>query len=117
MTGAIPWYSILSKWTVPALTAQSAKCVHTVASGRALRAALACERYRLATGDWPVGLVALVPEFLDEVPRDPFGGKAIRFERIDDGIRTWSIGPDFDGERAEKSWVILDPRLRGRAAD
>ena len=110
---AMPWYSILSNTTLPALTAQSAKCVSTIAAGRALRAALGCEQYRLATGDWPAALVALVPEFLDEVPRDPFGGKAIRFERIDDGIRTWSIGPDFGGARA----VILDPRLRGRAAD
>lgn len=116
MYGTMPWYSMMSTTTVPQLTSQTKKGVISIASGRALRVGLACERYRLATGDWPAGLVALVPEYLDEVPSDPFGGKAIRFERIDDGVRTWSIGPDVGGNRAEKSWVILDPRLRGRAA-
>ena len=37
-------------------------------------AALACHRYRLATGTWPGRLEELVPKYLAFVPRDPIGG-------------------------------------------
>jgi hypothetical protein len=58
------------------------------------RTALAIERYRLATGKAPERLEELVPQYLKEVPTDPFDGKPIRYKRMDPGYRLYSIGED-----------------------
>lgn len=54
----------------------------SVAKIRAMRAALAAQRYRLAHGRTPHALQALVPAYLDAVPRDPFTGHPLRYSRI-----------------------------------
>ncbi len=116
---------------IPSLTRAVELWVRQIAQNRALRAALACERYRLATGDWPETLADLVPTYLDAVPLDPFDDKPIRYAHIDEGIKLWSIGEDFtdDGgdvkrlrrKRNERptdwGWVLLNPDLRGRPAE
>ena len=104
--------------------------VEDLAGSRALLAALACERYRLATGRWPEDLMSLVPKYLEVVPLDPFDGRPVRYRRIPDGIMLWSIGenmvdnggdvPRLEGQRSEGTRdvtvVVLNPELRGRAA-
>ncbi len=35
------------------------------------------ERYRLATGDFPETLDQLVPDYLEELPPDPFDGEPL----------------------------------------
>ena len=60
------------------------------------RAALAVERYRLATGALPVALDALVPSYLKEVPLDPFDGRPIRYTRQTSGYVLYSV--DADGQ-------------------
>jgi hypothetical protein len=57
-------------------------------------AAVAAERYRLAKRDWPRDLAALVPEYLAEVPTDPFDGQPMRYRRTPDGIVIYAVGPD-----------------------
>ncbi|MFO0845729.1 MAG: hypothetical protein U0797_25650, partial [Gemmataceae bacterium] len=61
---------------------------------RALRAAVAADRYRLAHGAWPASLGDLAPTYLDAVPLDPFDGKPLRHVRHADGITTYSVGLD-----------------------
>jgi serine/threonine protein kinase len=56
--------------------------------------ALAAERYRLAHGDWPRDLVALVPTYLKEVPTDPYDGKPVRYRHTTDGAVVYCLGPD-----------------------
>ena len=48
---------------------------------RTIRAGLAVELYLRKYGKLPEGLAALVPEFLPEVPKSPFTGEPLRFER------------------------------------
>jgi hypothetical protein len=60
------------------------------------RAALAVERHRLATGALPVALDALVPQYLKEVPLDPFDGRPIRYTRQTSGYVLYSV--DTDGQ-------------------
>ncbi|MCB1125153.1 MAG: hypothetical protein KDM81_01555, partial [Verrucomicrobiae bacterium] len=58
-------------------------------------ARLACvlERYRLAAGDYPGELAALVPEFIDAIPPDPAGGGDLHYQRTDDGrFVLYSVG-------------------------
>jgi hypothetical protein len=61
---------------------------------RSAIAALAVERYRLAHGRWPDSLAALAPEFLSEIPTDPFDRQSLRFRRLSDSVVIYSIGPD-----------------------
>jgi len=58
------------------------------------RTALAIERYRLATGKVPERLEELVPQYLKEVPIDPFDGQPIRYRRTNPGYCLYSIGED-----------------------
>jgi len=60
------------------------------------RTALAIERYRLATGKVPERLEELIPQYLREVPVDPFDGSPIRYRRADRGYLLYSI--DLDGQ-------------------
>lgn len=76
------------------------------------RLAIAIERYRSAHGELPESLDALVPEFIREVPKDPFDGQELRyvvadqdytlysvyFDRIDDGgLRPYEV-EEFEWE-------------------
>jgi hypothetical protein len=61
---------------------------------RSTLVALALERYRRATGEWPATLAALVSGQLAAVPVDPFDGKPLRYRRLADGVVVYSIGPD-----------------------
>lgn len=56
--------------------------------------ACAIERYRLAHGDWPNDLAALVPTYLKEIPRDPTNAEPLQFRHTDDGLTVYSVGPD-----------------------
>jgi len=58
------------------------------------RTALSIERYRLTTGKVPERLEELVPQYLNEVPIDPFDGKPIRYHRTDPGYRLYNVGED-----------------------
>jgi hypothetical protein len=128
--GSISWYCLFTKIMVPSLRRCVELWIRNVGTNRALRAAVAAERYRLAKGIWPASLDALVPGYLDAVPIDPIDGKAIRYAIIPEGIKTWTIageGHDEDNggdvqriegkqQRAKDiGWVILNPELRGRA--
>lgn len=55
-----------------------------------LRAVVAAERFRRAEGSAPETLDALVPGYLEEVPRDTFGGGPIRYA-CERGL-VWSVG-------------------------
>ena len=70
------------------------------------KAALAIERYRLATGSVPNELAELVPAYLEEVPIDPFDARPIRYKRTDPGYVLYSVmedGEDNDGLEKSKA--------------
>ncbi len=59
---------------------------------RAAAVMAALELHRNRYGDYPETLEALVPEFLDRLPVDPFNGEAMRYEiRDTDGKRTLAV--------------------------
>jgi hypothetical protein len=69
-------------------------CARSRAELRCTIAALAAERYRLAHHAWPDSLDKLVPEFLPQVPIDPYDRKPLRYQRRKDGVAIYSVGPD-----------------------
>ena len=56
--------------------------------------AVACERYRRKTGNWPRSLDQLVAGYLDEVPIDPYTGGPIRLAARENGITVYAVGKD-----------------------
>lgn len=69
-----------------------------------LRALLACERFRRRHGAYPETLDALVPEFLEAVPRDTFSGGPLLYSRKKELL--WSVGEnlcDDGGSSARKN--------------
>ncbi|UCE46244.1 MAG: hypothetical protein JSW47_11535, partial [Phycisphaerales bacterium] len=73
-------------------------------------AALAIQRYRLATARLPGRLADLVPAYLDAVPRDPFDGNELRYKKLDPGFVVYSIGDDLsdDGGKEKPSKTMRD---------
>jgi len=67
--------------------------------------AFAVERFRRSHGRWPDSLAALVPEFLKELPADPYTGLPLRFRRLADGVVIYSVGPDEkdDGGKLDRT--------------
>lgn len=57
------------------------------------RIASALERYRVAHGDYPEVLDALVPQFIEKLPHDIIGGQPLHYHRTADGkFLLYSIG-------------------------
>jgi hypothetical protein len=65
-----------------------------LATQRATRIAILIERYRLAHGDLPHTLHDLVPQLSDELPLDPFTGKAMLYHTDAEGYVVYSVGPN-----------------------
>ncbi len=93
---------------VPATNAASLAHVRSRTHLRCTIVMLAAERYRLDHGDWPKTLDALVPDYLESVPRDPFGSGPLRMLRRDDGLTIYSVSDDGNDDGARdldvKNW-------------
>ena len=89
-----------------------------IAHLRTARVALAIQRYRLSTGNLPDTLANLIPTYLKTIPKDPFDGRTLRFEKLEIGFVVYSVGEDRmdDGgkerlptgkrKKASSSWDI-----------
>jgi hypothetical protein len=108
-----PPYSFLATEATPNFV----KAVQTTARNQTLanEALVACglERYRLAHGQYPETLEALVPQFVEKVPHDIVGGQPLKYSRTAEGrFELYSIGwngKDDGGipskTHAEGDWV------------
>jgi hypothetical protein len=101
-----PPYTFLAAIAVPNYVRAS----QTVARNQALanEAFIACglERYRLAKGQYPESLDALVPQFVAKLPHDIIGGEPLKYHRTADGrFVLYSVGWNGkdDGGVADKS--------------
>jgi hypothetical protein len=72
----------------------AAAATRHLADLRSATTALAVERYRLAHGEWPRDLAAVVPAYLPEVSKDPYYSQPLRYRRTADGVVVYSLGPD-----------------------
>ena len=59
----------------------------------ATRVLFAIKCYKRKTGRLPDALDALVPEYIDKVPLDPYDGRPMRYSR--EKKRVYSIGEDL----------------------
>jgi hypothetical protein len=92
-----------------------------MALGECVRLALACKLYKQDKGEYPGTLQELVPDYIPELPDDPFSeGYFIYKRRGDGGFILYSVGPNGvdDGgkgitkkerlESSNKSWRTRD---------
>ena len=100
------------------------RSVRPLAVNRAMRIAVAVERYRRDHGEMlPNDLSALLPIYLTSIPIDPFAGKDMRFARDGSGYVVYSVGSNRrdDGGDVTIGWSdgdrsALDPGIRIRYA-
>ena len=86
-------YNIFSWLLLPALQKVVQRCAYM--QNEFDQAAIACalERHRLARGNYPENLAALVPQFTEKIPGDVIGGQPLNYRRMDDGkFLLYSIG-------------------------
>ncbi|TAL04738.1 MAG: hypothetical protein EPO07_04795 [Verrucomicrobia bacterium] len=75
------------------------KVLNRVMSAEAARqlaiSGIALKRYHLRHGSYPTNLAALVPEFVETIPRDPVDGQPLRYRATaNDSFVLYSIGED-----------------------
>jgi hypothetical protein len=78
---------------------------HEEASVSATRLLIAIRCYKSDSGSLPPSLEALAPKYIDELPRDPFDGKALRYSP--ERKIVYSVGTDLEDagrSEAEKGW-------------
>ncbi|XAM00439.1 hypothetical protein OT109_03425 [Phycisphaeraceae bacterium D3-23] len=80
---------------LPALGAARNTEIRNATHEYAVYVAIQCERYRLSNGDIPPSIDALVPDYLDQVPRDPIDGEPMRYRATNAGFVVYSIGTDL----------------------
>ena len=66
-----------------------------IANLKCAETAMAIERYRRKHNALPDFLVDLVPRFMEELPRDPFDNKTLRYFILDNSYTIYSIGDDL----------------------
>ena len=81
---------------------------------------MACNRFERNQGRWPETLAELVPEYLADVPRDPFDGAPFRYS-AEKGL-VWAVGQNLtdDGGSTQvpcSSKEYVAGRDRRRAED
>ena len=86
-------YSFVAALARPNLS----KAIETFARDQTLvnetQIACALERYRLAHGEYPVALDALVPQFMQTIPHAIIGGQPLHYRRTGDGkFLLYSVG-------------------------
>lgn len=89
---------ILLRIFMPAFSRIITLDLRNIAKLRTARAAIAIQRYRLATGKLPETLEDVVPDYLKTVPIDPFDGKELRYKRLEAGFVVYSIGEDLSDD-------------------
>ena len=108
---ALAHYCILSAMFLPGLSGAIMREADNFARLRLATTAIAVERFRLAHGQLPENLNDLVPQFLSEIPADPFDGQLLRYHRLAKGYVIYSVGSDGhdDGGREKPAdWKSSD---------
>lgn len=94
---------ILSRLLLPAISKSALKYATLEAQKRCALAAAAIERYRLDhNGALPANLAALTPQYLQEIPRDPYDGQPLRFAPRPKGYVVYSVGADREDDDGQR---------------
>lgn len=94
------------------------RTTHTHALKRAAETALALRLYRAEKGKYPDRLQELVPNYLPQVPVDPYDDKPIRYRKLQKGFKVWCVGgnrKDDGGVKVRDWWrkgdLVLESKI------
>ena len=72
---------------------------------------MAVRCFYLEHGTYPANLADLMPNYLDAMPLDPFGGKPLHYRRTSQGFLLYSVGPDgIDDDGKPMPWPPAAPK-------
>lgn len=111
------WKRAMSRILLPSLSRGTEAGIRDAAMFRCALTALAIEQYRLDHGGaLPETLEGLVPQYLTEVPQDPYCSQPLRYRSLSPGYAVYSVGEDLadDGVEVESN---EDGRSRGRSRE
>lgn len=111
----LPITQFIVRTMMPSLSRAVTLHLRITAELQCTRLGLAAERFRMNTGRLPVSLDELVPDYVDEIPTDPFDGTPMHFAQTDNGIVIYSIDLDLidDGGLVEGQNELPYIRDRG----
>jgi hypothetical protein len=90
--------AILAQILLPALGRVYVGGARGIAQNDLARVTLALLRYRHDHGAPPDALEALVPDYIADIPIDPFSGEPLRYIPKPEGILVYSFGHDRDDD-------------------
>jgi hypothetical protein len=86
-------YDVFSRMLMPAVAGAVSKFARAQTSVDLALVACALERYRIANGQFPDTLPALVPKFMSKLPHDVINGEPLKYHRTADGrFVLYSVG-------------------------
>jgi hypothetical protein len=98
-------YNLFERMLLPAPGRLVTRFANAQAYVALARVAIALERYRLAHGEYPETLDALVPQFIAKLPRDVINGQPLKYRRTNDGAFVlYSVGWN---ETDDGGWVAV----------
>jgi hypothetical protein len=71
-----------------------------------MRTGLACKLYKNKTGRYPENLEALLPEYLTEIPVDPFTGQPLVYKIENGRLLIYSLGSNGKDDGGQSTYLI-----------
>ena len=90
----IPRYAFIARISLPKFDALYEKVAAHEAQVNICRVALGLKLFKQKNGAYPDALDKLAPEFIENIPVDPFTGKALIYRKVEAGFILYSLGPN-----------------------
>ena len=114
----VPRYCVFTRMSLPSLIRQQENLAKHQTNIEICRTGLALKIYKIANKTYPEKLEDLVPDFLDEVPIDPFSGKKIIYNKYKNWFQLYSFGPNMqDDGGISRAKIIASQPLRDSTED
>jgi len=101
-----PNFPEFSQWD--SIKASASTLYREKASMVAYKTLAAVKAYQLETGDFPETLGELVPEYLPEIPMDPFIGEPFKYVRSEDAVVVYAVGFDLKDDGGKRVGSTLN---------
>jgi hypothetical protein len=109
-------FNVLARIAIPNFLKAIQNTARTQNSLNEARVACALERYKLAHGQYPDSLDALVPQFIEKIPSDVINAGELKYRRNNDGFVLYSVGWDEKDDGGD-TMVMKDGRTDPASPD